>query len=86
MDLNDRLAIYIDRVRNLESANSRLTLQLTTVEESQTQEIDNLKYLYEKELADMRKLLDDTAKDKARLQIEVGKNRADLDELKPKWV
>ncbi|XP_071794203.1 lamin-B1-like isoform X1 [Asterias amurensis] len=85
MDLNDRLAIYIDRVRSLESENSRLTLQLTTVEDSQTQEIDNLKYLYEKELADMRKLLDDTAKDKARLQIEVGKNRADLDEIKPKW-
>ncbi|XP_038076262.1 lamin-B1-like isoform X2 [Patiria miniata] len=85
MDLNDRLAIYIDRVRSLESDNSRLMLQLSTVEETQAQEISNLKYMYEKELADMRKLLDDTAKEKARLQIELGKYRSDLDELKPKY-
>lgn len=85
MDLNDRLAIYIDRVRSLESDNSRLMLQISTVEESQTQEITNIKYMYEKELSDMRKLLDETAKDKARLQIEVGKNRAELDEIRPKY-
>ncbi|XP_022106034.1 lamin-B1-like isoform X3 [Acanthaster planci] len=85
MDLNDRLAIYIDKVRSLESDNSRLMMQISTVEETQMQEIANLKYMYEKELADMRKLLDDTAKDKARLQIELGKQRNELDDMKPRY-
>ncbi|XP_072051219.1 prelamin-A/C-like isoform X2 [Amphiura filiformis] len=83
-DLNDRLATYIDKVRNLELENSRLIVQVTTIEESHTKELSNLKALYERELSDARRLLDETAKDKARLQIEVGKYKSQVDELKPR--
>lgn len=41
---------------------------------------------YEAELADARKLLDETAKDKARIQIEADKARAEYDDLKARFV
>jgi len=43
-----------------------------------------MKGLYEQELADARKLLDDTAKEKAALQIDVGKLKTDNEELRLK--
>jgi lamin B len=82
--LNDRLAAYIDRVRFLETENSRLTKQITTHEETLHREVTSIKKLYENELSDARKLLDDTAKDKARLQIEVQKLKSENVELKDK--
>lgn len=39
-----------------------------------------LKALYEAELADLRRVLDETAKERARLQIDLGKAQADLEE------
>ncbi|ELU01357.1 hypothetical protein CAPTEDRAFT_182411 [Capitella teleta] len=82
--LNDRLAVYIDRVRYLENENGRLTKQITTHEETIQREVTSIKRLYESELGDARKLLDDTSKDKARLQIEVGKLKAENVEYKEK--
>ncbi|KAM3938857.1 lamin-B2 [Leptodactylus fuscus] len=80
--LNDRLAVYIDRVRSLELENDRLMLKVSEKEEVTTREVSGIKVLYESELADARKVLDETAKDRARLQIDLGKYRSDLDEVK----
>ncbi|NP_999665.1 nuclear intermediate filament protein [Strongylocentrotus purpuratus] len=82
--LNDRLATYIDRVRHLELENGRLLVQITSFEETQTRDIEGIKVLYEKELADARKLLDETAGEKAKLQIECGKYKTELDSLRPR--
>lgn len=82
--LNDRLAAYIDRVRFLETENNRLSMQIETVQESVHKEVVSMKGLYEQELADARKLLDDTAKEKAALQIDVGKLKTDNEELRLK--
>eukprot|EP00058_Branchiostoma_floridae_P001242 XP_002586730.1 hypothetical protein BRAFLDRAFT_121709 [Branchiostoma floridae] len=82
--LNDRLAQYIDRVRYLEAENSRLMVQVTSSEEITQREVTNIKSMFEQELTDARKLLDDTAKEKARVQIEAGKYRAEADELRAK--
>lgn len=43
-----------------------------------------MKGLYEQELSDARKLLDDTAKEKAQLQIDVGKLKTDNEDLRLK--
>lgn len=83
-NLNDRLATYIDRVRNLELENSSLILRVSSVEESNQQELDNIKQMYERELSDARRLLDETSKDKARLQLDAGNYKTQLDELKPR--
>ncbi|KFQ41259.1 Lamin-B2, partial [Nestor notabilis] len=43
--------------------------------------VSGIKSLYESELADARRVLDETAKERARLQIEIGKLRAELEEF-----
>lgn len=82
--LNDRLAAYIDRVRHLETENSRLNIQVESIQESVSKEVISMKGLYEQELSDARKLLDDTAKEKAQLQIDVGKLKTDNEDLRLK--
>lgn len=78
--LNDRLAVYIDRVRSLELENDRLMVKVSEKEEVTTREVTGLKSLYEAELADARRVLDETARERARLQIDLGKAQADLEE------
>lgn len=48
-------------------------------------QVSGIKTLYEAELADARRVLDETARDRARLQIETGKLRADLEEANKRW-
>ncbi|KAK7465184.1 hypothetical protein BaRGS_00037647 [Batillaria attramentaria] len=83
--LNDRLANYIDRVRYLEAENNRLTTQITSTEEVVKREVSSVKNLYESELADARRLLDETAKEKARLQIEANKYKTEYEDLLAKF-
>lgn len=48
--------------------------------------MSGIKALYEAELADARRVLDETARERARLQIEMGKLQAELDEARKRWV
>uniref|UniRef100_A0A6B2EE79 Putative nuclear envelope protein n=1 Tax=Phlebotomus kandelakii TaxID=1109342 RepID=A0A6B2EE79_9DIPT len=80
-NLNDRLAIYIERARNLEQENSRLSLQMQSSQETVTREVSNIKSMYDHELSDARKLLDETAREKAKLEIDnkhLSEENADL--------
>ncbi|XP_075764418.1 lamin-A-like [Pelodiscus sinensis] len=81
-ELNDRLAVYIDRVRSLESKNARLQERITISEAASSRELSNTKAAYESELADARKTLDSVARERARLQLELDTMREEFLELK----
>lgn len=80
--LNDRLACYIDRVRHLEQENARLSVQVQTTQETVTREVTNIKSMYENELSDARKLLDETAREKAKLEIDTKRLWEENDDIK----
>lgn len=82
--LNDRLAMYIEKVRSLESENSRLTKIVSTQDQSVTRETSKIKGMFEDELKNARKLLDDISKDKARIQMENAGLKKELVEIRDK--
>lgn len=81
-NLNDRLAAYIDKVRQLESENSGLRREIQTTQEVVTREVTNIKGIYEHELQDARKLLDDTSREKAKLEIDAKRLIEENEDLK----
>ncbi|XP_054712163.1 lamin Dm0-like [Uloborus diversus] len=80
-NLNDRLATYIDRVRYLEAENSRLSVQIHSSQETVTREVNNIKTMYQNELKDARHTLDETAREKAQLALDLSNMRERFDDL-----
>ncbi|XP_055383788.1 lamin-C-like [Condylostylus longicornis] len=83
-NLNDRLASFIDCVRNLETENTRLLNEMNMMKENVALETSNIRSMYEYESSDARKLLDEIAKEKAKLEIDTKMLWEENDELKEK--
>ncbi|KAL7295213.1 lamin Dm0-like isoform X1 [Trichogramma pretiosum] len=83
-NLNDRLACYIDKVRHLETENSMLTREIQSREDKNHIEVNKIKSMYVHELEDARKLLDETARERARLEIDTKRLWDDNEDLKNK--
>ncbi|GBO35551.1 Lamin-C, partial [Araneus ventricosus] len=81
---NDRLAVYIDRVRYLEGENNRLSSQVTTVEEKYEREVRSTKEFYESEINNLRSSLDNIAAEKAQLVLELQHAHADKTDCQKK--
>lgn len=64
-----RLASYIDRVRQLQEKNAKLTHQIRTVEEYQTREVNNVKDLYDKQVEELKAALDNMNKQYNQLKV-----------------
>ncbi|KAM6289436.1 lamin-B1 [Aegotheles albertisi] len=69
--LNERLASYIDKVRNLESKNGALRQKVTAREALSDRELGSMRAVYKAELADALKAVEDTARERAKLQVEL---------------
>jgi lamin B len=82
--LNDRLAAYIERNQQLETENAQISRQLSKSEESVTRTVNRLQTSYEKELNDARRLVDETAKDKAKLVFDHNALKVDYTDAKNK--
>merc|ERR1719367_1304669 len=68
-NLNNRLASYIDRVMQLQTDNHELTRQIATFEEHKTVELNNVKDLYDKQVQDLKKALDNMNQNYNQLKV-----------------
>lgn len=75
--LNNRLAVYIDTVRRLEQDNKELKSIISSYTDTYEVETSKVKLLYERELDDAKKLIEELARDKSRLEIEADKANAE---------
>ena len=82
--LNNRLSVYIERVKNLEAENASLSAEIETTKVRTENEVNNMKNMFENELNDARKMLDETSMEKARIQLESGRNASIVAEYKIK--
>ncbi|EYB82010.1 hypothetical protein Y032_0369g84 [Ancylostoma ceylanicum] len=68
--LNSRLATYIDKVRQLEAENNRLTVQIKDIEIVEKKERNNLAERFEAERARLRNALEDAREQAAKYAVE----------------
>ncbi|XP_014662723.1 PREDICTED: muscle cell intermediate filament protein OV71-like [Priapulus caudatus] len=84
-ELNDRFATYIERVRFLEQQNRKLIDEIMEYRSKLEKLSINIKATFEQELKEARRLIDDTTKDKARVEIRNVKLEEEIDEYKRKY-
>jgi len=84
-DLNERFASYIEKVRFLEAQNRRLADELEKLKLKWGKETTQIKAMYQAELDEARKCLDDADKEKARLEIKVASLEETFEELRSRY-
>uniref|UniRef100_UPI0037E93795 internexin neuronal intermediate filament protein, alpha b n=1 Tax=Semicossyphus pulcher TaxID=241346 RepID=UPI0037E93795 len=82
--LNDRFAMFIDKVRNLEQHNKVLETELTALRQRQT-EPSRLAELYQQEIRELRSQLDELNGEKSQLMIERDSIEDDLQKFRGKY-
>lgn len=85
-DLNERLANYIEKVRFLEAQNRKLADELEKLKSKWGKETSNVKAMYQAELDEARRLLDEANREKGRLEVRVASLEEMLEELRRKYV
>jgi intermediate filament protein if len=83
-DLNERLGGYIEKVRFLEAQNRKLVDELDKLKQKWGKETGAIKAMYQAELDEARKLLDEAEKEKARLEIRCASLEEQIEELRRK--
>jgi intermediate filament protein if len=81
-DLNDRLGSYIERVRFLEAQNRKLVADLEALRGRWGKDTSSVKELYDGELSEARRLMDETAKNKADVEVQITRLQDELNEMR----
>lgn len=82
--LNDRFAMFIEKVRNLEQHNKVLETELVTLRQRQT-EPSRLAELYQQEIRELRSQLDELNGEKSHLMIERDSIEDELQKVRGKY-
>jgi len=83
-DLNERFASYIEKVRFLEAQNRRLGDELEKLKAKWGKETTHIKAMYEAELDEAKRLLEEAEKEKARLEQRVAALEEQIEEIRQK--
>eukprot|EP00117_Sycon_ciliatum_P008886 scpid20296/ scgid11402/ Lamin-C; pG-IF len=73
-ELNGRLALFMDRIQCVRDQNDDLRGDLERGKETHRREMETHRSLFERELSEARKLLDETAREKARFELAASRN------------
>ncbi|XP_032366080.1 condensin-2 complex subunit D3-like [Etheostoma spectabile] len=79
--LNDRFAVFIDKVRHLEQQNKVLEVELVALRQKQG-EPSRVAHLYQQELIELRSQVDELSRDKNRILIERNNMEDELQSLR----
>ena len=86
--LNDKFAQYVEKVRFLEAQNRKLQLELEALQSKAGQGSSKIKEMYEVEMSEAKKLIDDTNRDRAAAEVkareaekEAGRYRKHYEEI-----
>jgi len=74
------------KVRNLEAQNRHLADELDKLRSKWGKETTQVKAMYQAELEDARRAIDEAEKEKTRLEIRVSTFEDLIEELQAKWV
>ncbi|XP_012686457.2 keratin, type I cytoskeletal 18 [Clupea harengus] len=83
-NLNDRLASYLDKVRNLEQANSKLELQIRQALEKKGPDVNDYSR-FQAILDDLRKKVFDATLDNSRYILQIDNARLAADDFRVKY-
>ncbi|XP_030077691.1 glial fibrillary acidic protein [Microcaecilia unicolor] len=81
MELNDRFASYIEKVRFLEQQNKVLVTELNQIRDKEPTKLGDI---YQEELRELRRQVEQLFSSKARLEIEKDNLTQDIDNLRQK--
>ncbi|KAK5908129.1 hypothetical protein CgunFtcFv8_016212 [Champsocephalus gunnari] len=82
--LNDRFAMFIDKVRHLEQQNKVLEMELVTLRQKQG-EPSRVALLYQQELSELRSQVEELSRDKNRILIDRNNMEDELQKLSVKY-
>ncbi|KAK7478474.1 hypothetical protein BaRGS_00030320 [Batillaria attramentaria] len=80
-DLNERFANYIEKVRFLEAQNRKLASELDDLKGKWGKETSAIKVMYEAELKEARDVIDETNKEKSKLEVRVQTLQDQMNEM-----
>jgi len=83
-NLNNRLAGFIDHVRNLEQKNFSLTKKMKSLSEHQASEITHVKDMYNQQIDNLKASLESTNKQYNQLKLSTNQNLQENEDIKNK--